>query len=87
MSAQQPQPQWLIYTWYGIVAFAAGAFLNFLGTALAFASPAAGLVFGILGQLAFLGAGGLWIMAYKEYTAPGYGAGYPPPPPPPSRRE
>ncbi len=84
----------LDFIYYGAIAAAVSALFTLIGFIAA--GNVAGAVMGILGGLAFLGAGGLWVIGFGKYRAHyrstgGYTPpaqqvqypGYPPPPPPP----
>lgn len=84
----------LDYIYYGSIAAAVAALFTMI--ALVAGGSVAGAVIGVLGGLALLGAGGLWVIGFGRYRAHyratlGYGPpvqqaqfpGPPPPPPPP----
>jgi hypothetical protein len=84
----------LDFIYYGAIAAAVSALFTLIGVVAS--GNVAGAVMGILGGLAFIGAGGLWVIGFGKYRAyyrsySGYAPpaqqaqypGYPPPPPPP----
>ncbi|MEM3032083.1 MAG: hypothetical protein QW756_04715 [Nitrososphaerota archaeon] len=88
----------LDYIYYGAIAAAVAALFTMI--AMVAGGSVAGAVIGVLGGLAFLGAGGLWVIGFGRYrayyrAAMGYGPPVqqatfpgpapPPPPPPPSQ--
>jgi hypothetical protein len=88
----------LDYIYYGAIAAAVSALFTFI--AFVAGGSVAGAVIGVLGGLALLAAGGLWVIGFGKYRAyyrstMGYGAPTqpqylgpsppPPPPPPPSQ--